>query len=61
MKAIKDFKYFVNGCDYTEISSGDDIPAIAQSYALKNGYAEKADKLPLNKAKTAPKNKSKSK
>ena len=61
MKAIKDFKYMVDGNAFTDIPSGEEIPVIAQEYALKNGYADKALSAPLNKAKSAPINKGKAK
>jgi hypothetical protein len=61
MKAIVDFKYMVDGNSCTNISVGDEIPTVAEAYALKNDYAEKALKTPLNKAKQAPLNKGKAK
>jgi len=51
----------VDGNAFTDIPSGEEIPVIAQEYALKNGYADKALSAPLNKAKSAPINKGKAK
>ncbi|MGJ8680511.1 hypothetical protein [Paraglaciecola sp.] len=57
MKALKEFKYHLNGNSLTVISEGEDIPEIAQEYAMKNGYAEEAKKTPANKSKSTPRSK----
>jgi hypothetical protein len=59
MKAIKSFSYHLDGNNPTLIAEGETIPDIAQPYAVKNGYAEKAKQPPLNKAKQAPRNRQK--
>jgi hypothetical protein len=60
MKASKSFKYCVDGNNTAEINQGDEVPEIAQAYALKNGYSEKATQPPQNKAaKPQLRNKSK--
>jgi ribosomal protein L14E/L6E/L27E len=50
MKAIETFKYCVDGNNITEIKEGEEVPEIAQAYALKNGYSEKSESAPENKA-----------
>lgn len=59
MKASKEFSYYINGNTQSVIAVGDDIPVIAQAFAEKNGYAEKAKPAPQNKAKKAPRTKAK--
>lgn len=59
MKAIKDFDYYLNGNVKARIQDGDDIPEVAQEFAIKNGFAEKAKPAPQNKAKRKPQAKAK--
>ncbi len=73
MKATKTFSYHVDGNHKTIINEGDDIPEVAQEYAVKNELcevqasngggtdnapADEADKEPVTE-KPAPVNKSK--
>lgn len=53
MKAIEDFNYFINGNEPHLIKKGDEIPAVAQAYAAKNGLDVKAKPVHQNKAKDA--------
>ena len=53
MKAIKEFKYHVDGNKLSTFKPGDDVPELVHAYALKNGFCEKAKPAPQNKAKQA--------
>nr|WP_136252872.1 hypothetical protein [Ningiella ruwaisensis] len=57
MKAIKEFKYYVDGNQTSTIKEGDVIPDVAVDYALKSGFCEKSKPEHDNKALATPQNK----